>query len=270
VLLEVDRLRTTAFPQHEVSFSVRAGELVGVAGLIGAGRTELLRTLFGIDPPLGGSVRIGGRPGTVRSPAEAIRAGLALAPEDRKVQGLIIPLPVRENVSLAGLFRNRRWGVFRNGRAERLDAQTMIDMLAIRTPSDRQVVRYLSGGNQQKVVLGKWLSLSPRVLLLDEPTRGIDVGAKQEIYARMESLAEAGVAVLFVSSELEELLGMADRVLVMHEGRLTGVLQRNQLSEEAVMRLATGGDGGPAEGAAAGSRGTRGPMSDGPSPRSDA
>ncbi len=239
-LLEVRQLRTPVHPQHALSFSVRASEIVGVAGLVGAGRTELLRVLFGIDRALGGSISVDGRTLNLRSSIDAIRAGIALVPEDRKHQGLIIEMSVRENVSLAGLRHNQRALGFRNDTAEQRDAVAMIDKLAIKTPGMEQSVQYLSGGNQQKVVLGKWLSLNPRVLLLDEPTRGIDVGAKQEIYALMEQLAEQGVAILFVSSEMEEILGMSDRTQVMHEGRITGELSRGQLSEEAVMQLATG------------------------------
>jgi ribose transport system ATP-binding protein len=154
---------------------------------------------------------------------------------------LIVEMSVRHNLSLAGLRRHQRFGGLLNQRLERQLAREMIHRLNIKTPHDGQVVRYLSGGNQQKVVLGKWLSLKPRVLLLDEPTRGIDVGAKQEIYQLMERLAADGVAILFVSSEMEEILGMSDRVLVMHEGSLRGELTRGQLSEERVMHLATGG-----------------------------
>ena len=149
-------------------------------------------------------------------------------------------MPVSQNISLAGLRRNRVAGLFRNAAIEQRDTDEMIRKLRIKTPSADQISRYLSGGNQQKVVLSKWLSLAPRILLLDEPTRGIDVGAKQEIYKLMEVLAEQGVAILFVSSEMEEILGMSDRTLVMHEGRITGELSRNMLSEEAVMHLATG------------------------------
>lgn len=239
-VLEVDQLVTRVHPQHSVSFSVRAGEIVGMAGLVGAGRTEVLRAIFGIDPPLSGAVRVEGKPITITHARDAIDAGLALVPEDRKAEGLIVDMAVRPNVSLAGLRRNRIAGLFRNGEVERSDTAAMIDRLNIKTPGDLQITRFLSGGNQQKVVIGKWLTMSPRVLLLDEPTRGIDVGAKQEIYALMEQLAGQGVAILFVSSEMEEILGMSDRTLVMHEGRLTGQLQREQLSEEAIMRLATG------------------------------
>jgi ribose transport system ATP-binding protein len=238
--LEVHDLVTPAWPRHALNFTVRRGELVGVAGLVGAGRTEMLRTLFGIDRALRGSVRVGGRLVALRSPCDAIQAGMALVPEDRKAHGLVLEMTVRANIGLAGLKRNRRPLGFVNDRIQASDTAQMIASLGIRTPGPEQVVQYLSGGNQQKVVLGKWLTLQPRILLLDEPTRGIDVGAKQEIYKLMEQLAEQGVAVLFVSSEMEEVLGMSDRVLVMHEGRLTGELSREQLSEEAVMRLATG------------------------------
>ena len=240
VLLEVEGLITSTWPRQALNFAVRQGEIVGVAGLVGAGRTEMLRTLFGIDRPLGGAVRLAGRRLTLDSPRSAIDAGMALVPEDRKQHGLIIDLAVRPNVGLAGLRRNRRSGGFLNFRAEKNDSAEMVRRLRIKTPNDQQITRYLSGGNQQKVVLGKWLALRPKLLLLDEPTRGIDVGAKQEIYRLMEELAESGVAVLFVSSELEEILGMSDRTLVMHEGRITGELQRHELSEEAVMQLATG------------------------------
>ncbi|MEI7820806.1 MAG: sugar ABC transporter ATP-binding protein [Verrucomicrobiota bacterium] len=239
VMLEVRRVRTMAHPRNEVSFSVRAGEIVGIAGLVGAGRTELLETIFGVTPALGGSVRAGEIEITPQSPLDAIRAGLALVPEDRKQRGLVLGMSVRENVSLASLRRDQRHGMLNRRREGELSAQ-MIAGLRIKTPHDRQPAQFLSGGNQQKVVLGKWLALKPRVLLLDEPTRGIDIGAKQEIYRLMEQLAEEGVAIVFVSSEMEEILGMSDRTLVMHDGKIAGELPRAQLSEEAVMHLATG------------------------------
>ncbi|MHC4879609.1 MAG: sugar ABC transporter ATP-binding protein [Planctomycetota bacterium] len=240
VILEVDNLVTPAHPGHPLSFKVRKGELVGIAGLVGAGRTELLQVLFGVDSAVSGTIRIGGVTKRFDKPISAIRAGIALVPEDRKQQGLILEMAVRENIGLAGLKRNRKAGGFLNKTVEQADSDTMIGKLRIKTPSDRQIVQYLSGGNQQKVVLGKWLSMKPDLLLLDEPTRGIDIGAKQEIYALMEQLAEEGVAVLFVSSEMEEILGMSDRTLVMHEGRISGELQRDELSEESIMQLATG------------------------------
>ena len=189
------------------------------------------------------------RVGTLRQPPrsvrEAITAGIMLAPEDRRTAGLFLPMNVKQNLSLASLRRDQRSGVLRgflNRVAENAVAAEMIRLLRIKTDSDRQVVRFLSGGNQQKVVLGKWLCLNPRLLLLDEPTRGIDVGAKEEIYKLIDDLARSGVAIFFASSEMEEVIGLSDRVLVMHEGRITGELDRSELTEESIMRLATGDD----------------------------
>ena len=238
--LEVIGLRTPAHPRHELSFKVCAGEIVGVAGLVGAGRTEMLTTLFGVTPATGGAIKVAGQPVSVRTPIDAIRAGLALVPEDRKQQGLVLEMAVRENASLPSLRRQARAGAFLDRAGERAISAEVVRKLNVKTPGDRQVIQFLSGGNQQKVVIGKWLAMSPRVLLLDEPTRGIDVGAKQEIYRLMEKLASEGVAILFVSSEMEEVLNMSDRTLVMHEGQITGELQREELSEEAIMHLATG------------------------------
>ena len=237
-LLEVRALRTPAYPAHELNLVLRPGEIVGVAGLVGAGRTELLRVLFGIDRAVGGEVRVRGRPVQLRSPRDAIQAGLALVPEDRKQQGVILEMAVSENTTLPSLRRDAGSG-FRNRRRECEIAVEMTKQLNVKTPNLGQFVQYLSGGNQQKVALAKWLALEPKVLLLDEPTRGIDVGAKQEIYRLMEELAGRGVAILFVSSEMEEVLRMSDRALVICQGKITGELQRDELSEEAVMRLAT-------------------------------
>jgi ribose transport system ATP-binding protein len=240
VVLECKGLRTFKHPGHSIDFSLKSGEIVGVAGLVGAGRTEMLEALFGVSRPAGGELLINGEVCDIASPISAIRAGLSLAPEDRKLQGLVIDMSVRENLSLAALFKDKKSSGFLNFAKEVEISNEMVRRMRIKTPSDTQIVRYLSGGNQQKVVLGKWLTMNPTVLLLDEPTRGIDVGAKQEIYALMEELAQKGVAILFVSSEMEEILGMADRAIVMHEGRITGELSRDELSEEAVMQLATG------------------------------
>jgi len=240
VAVEVRNLRTTAHPLHELNFTLRAGEIVGMAGLVGAGRTDLLATMFGVTPLVGGEIIIDGETVDVQSPEDAIRSGMALVPEDRKQQGLILEMTVRENLGLATLKKESHKGIFLNEKREAEISKLMIEQMRVKTPSSRQVVRYLSGGNQQKVVLGKWLAMEPRILLLDEPTRGIDVGAKQEIYGLMEDLAGRGVAILFVSSELEEVMGMSDRTLVMHEGQITGELLREQLSEEAIMQLATG------------------------------
>ena len=241
-VLKADDLVTSAWPSCPLTLNLQAGEIVGLAGLVGAGRTELLRALFGIDRALGGRIEVAGKEVTFRRVSDAIAAGLAMVPEDRKQQGLVLELALRHNLTLAGLWRHQRIGGWLNRRREVEDARQTIKALAIKTPTDTLRAGLLSGGNQQKVVLGKWLSLRPRVLLLDEPTRGIDIGAKQEIYQMMEALAGEGVAILFVSSELEEILRMSDRVLVMHEGRITGELDRDAMSEEAVMHLATGGD----------------------------
>jgi ribose transport system ATP-binding protein len=237
--LEVKGLRTRLFPEHELGFRVERGEIVGLAGLVGAGRTELLEVLFGIEPARAGEIRIDGKARQIRTPRDAIQSGLALVPEDRKQQGIILEMAVRENLTLVTLRRDARAG-FRSARRERELASDLIEKLGIKTPNQQQPVQFLSGGNQQKVVLGKWLALRPRILFLDEPTRGVDVGAKQEIYRLMAQLAADGVAILFVSSELEEILRMSDRVLVMHQGRICGELPRHEMSEEAVMHLATG------------------------------
>jgi len=172
-------------------------------------------------------------------PIDAIREGIALVPEDRKQQGLILEMAVRSNCSLASIKRDQRKGLL-NRAKESAISREMVDALRIKTPTDRQIVQLLSGGNQQKVVLGKWLAMKPRILLLDEPTRGIDVGAKREIYQLIERLAEEGVAIIFVSSEMEEILHLPDRALIMHEGALAGELAHGELNEEAVMHLATG------------------------------
>jgi ribose transport system ATP-binding protein len=238
-MLQVEGLRVPGRAQHSIDFSVRAGEIVGMAGLVGAGRTELLQVLFGVDRAEHGTIRIDGKLAKLRSPLDAIRYGVSLVPEDRKQAGLILEMSVRENLSLASLRRDHRGG-FLNRTAEQDITRDMIKRLAIKTPGAEQIVQYLSGGNQQKVVLGKWLAMRPRVLLMDEPTRGVDVGAKQEIYGMMERLAAEGVAILFVSSEMEEIINLSDRTLVMHEGRITGELSRDQLSEESIMQLATG------------------------------
>lgn len=241
-VLSVEQLVVPDHPNQSLSFEVHAGEVVGVAGLVGAGRTEMLRCLFGIARPLGGRVLINGEAVSLLSPRDAIKAGIGLVPEDRKEQGVIVDFPVRTNISLANLSTKARGGVWIDQSAEQADAAGNIDRLQIKTPSMEQVVRYLSGGNQQKVVIGKWLSMNPKILLLDEPTRGIDIGAKEEIYRLMETLANTGVAILFVSSDLEEVIGMSDRTIVMHEGRITGELSGDEIGEQNIMNLATGAE----------------------------
>lgn len=237
--LEVRGLRTAARPRHAVSFSAAAGEILGFAGLVGAGRSELARAIFGADPILEGQVRLDGKPLVVKNPQDAIRAGVYLAPEDRRRTGLLIGMSVRENITMPGLWRYAKLG-FLSGRRESIEADAQVKSLRIKTPSVEMLAANLSGGNQQKVVLGKWLSLGPKVLIVDEPTRGIDVGAKAEIYRLLRRLADSGVAVIAISSDMEEVLGISDRVAVMHEGRITGVLSRDQCSERAITELAFG------------------------------
>ena len=239
-VLKAMNVISPTYPEIPVSIEVRAGEIVGIAGLVGAGRTELLRTFFGVTPSLGGELEVQGSSFSPRSPADAVQAGLALAPEDRKLHGSVLPMPVRENASLPSLERDQKMG-FLDHSKEKIIADEAVEQMKIKTPSIEQAARFLSGGNQQKIVLGKWLAMNPKLLMLDEPTRGIDIGAKREIYKLMEKLAGQGIAILFVSSEMEEVLGMADRVYVMHEGRISGELQKNQMSEESIMQLATGG-----------------------------
>jgi ribose transport system ATP-binding protein len=237
-VVRVEGLRRGAAVQ-DVSFAVRAGEIVGMAGLVGAGRTEVARLLFGADRRDAGRITVGGRPVAIASPADAIRAGIALLPEDRKTQGLVLPRSVKTNVSLATLPAVSRFGVVRQ-RARALLARRFVDRLRVRTPSLEFRVKNLSGGNQQKVVLAKWLAATPKLLIFDEPTRGIDVGAKVEVYGLMTALARDGAGILLISSELPEVLGMSDRVLVMHEGRLAADLPRARATPERVIALASG------------------------------
>jgi ribose transport system ATP-binding protein len=233
-------IRTTTYPDCPVSFSLRRGEIVGLAGLVGSGRSELARTIFGIDRPAGGSIEIEGRPLTVQSPRDAIAHGIYLIPEDRKRAGLILEDDIASNISLPNLRQFAvAWLLDRD--RERQTAKQQAGRLNIRAPSVASVAGTLSGGNQQKVVLAKWLAMSPNVMLFDEPTRGIDVGAKSEIYSLIRTLADAGVAVLMISSDMEEVIGVSDRILVMHEGRISGELPRDRFSEHQVMQLAVGG-----------------------------
>lgn len=239
-VLDVHELAWAGKRGHSINFSLRAGEIVGLAGLVGAGRTELAETIFGVRKRIAGSVHVDGRRVAIRRPRDAIRAGIFLVPEDRRTQGLVLAANVRDNLSLPSLDYLQRLRLVAR-RRERQLAQDQVRQLNVRTPGIRQTVSLLSGGNQQKIVLGKWLARDPRVLILDEPTRGVDVGAKTEIYSLMDQLASRGIAILMISSDLEEILGMSDRVLVMHESRVVGELSRERLSEEAIMKLATGG-----------------------------
>lgn len=238
--LELREVRYRGGPPHAVSMSLAPGEIVGMAGLVGAGRTELAEAIFGIRHLESGEVLLDGKPLAIRSPRDAIESGIVLVPEDRRLHGLILPEGAGFNISLPNLDRLQSGRMVSRHR-EAVLARKEVDRLRVKTPNLSQAVGLLSGGNQQKVVLGKWLARDPKVLILDEPTRGVDVGARGEIYAIIDELANSGVTIWMISSDLEEVLGMSDRVLVLHEGQLAGELSREQLSEEAVMRLATGG-----------------------------
>lgn len=223
-----------------ISLTLHAGEILGVAGMVGSGRTEMARALFGADPIRSGKLLLKGEPVHFSSPTQAVEHGVALVPEDRKVQGLFMQLPVHINLTMTILDRLSRLLVIQRGLEAKAVAQARED-LSIVMMSERQEVQYLSGGNQQKVVLAKWLATSPSVIILDEPTRGIDVGAKFEIYQLMRELTSRGVAILMISSELPEILGMSDRIIVMHEGEIVGQLSREEATEEKIIHLATMG-----------------------------
>jgi ribose transport system ATP-binding protein len=224
---------------HDVSLAVHAGEIVGLAGLLGAGRTELARAVFGLDRPERGRILVRGRARRIRSPRDAIRAGIGLAPEDRKGSGLVLGRSVRDNIALAVLARLSRLGVVRRA-AERALAERYVRELRIRTPGVEQPVLHLSGGNQQKVVLAKWLACRVDVLFLDEPTRGIDVVAKEELYQLVGRLAAEGVGIVLISSELPELVGLCDRVLVLRRGRVAGEFARGEATQERILACAAG------------------------------
>ncbi len=242
VILSVQKLRTRIFPFNEVNIDLHRGEILGLAGLVGAGRTELAHALFGIDANEGGTIMLDGVPVQFACSADAVKAGVFLVPEDRKGMGLLLGLTITENITLPNLSAYAR-GVTISRKAERERAERSRDELDIRAPNVSARTASLSGGNQQKVVLAKWLAMDPRVIIFDEPTRGIDVGAKSEIYRLMRSLADAGVAVLMISSDMEEVIGVSDRVAVMHQGRVEGILAREQYSEENILRFAVGTGG---------------------------
>jgi len=243
-VLEVSELtRTGVFAN--VTFEVRAGEIVALAGLVGAGRSEIVRAAFGVDHYDSGEVRISGMPLPKGDPGAAMAAGIALVPEDRRQQGLVMELSITRNATVTRRHELSKWGLLTAGR-ERIAAREWVDRLKVKTRSIDNTVSTLSGGNQQKVVLAKWLATKPRVLIVDEPTRGIDIGTKAEVHRLLSELANDGVAVLMVSSELPEVLGMADRILIVHEGRLVADVPRAEATEETVMYAATGEAGRPA------------------------
>lgn len=238
-VLEVRNLRCQPAGIRDISFIVRAGEILGFAGLVGAGRTELARTLFGLTPADAGEIRLRNRTVSVTSPAKAAELGIAYVPEDRRRHGVILDLPISANTTLASLRRLAKFG-FLDFDAERNIAADYSVRLGVKTPALFATAGTLSGGNQQKVALSRWLATNPSVLILDEPTQGIDVGAKSEIHSLMCDLAEQGMAILMISSELPEILGMSDRIAVMHAGTLTATFDRTEANQQAILAAALG------------------------------
>ncbi|HEY5345269.1 MAG TPA: sugar ABC transporter ATP-binding protein [Verrucomicrobiae bacterium] len=236
---KVRNARSSRYPAKPVEFDATRGEILGFAGLVGAGRSEIMKAMVGLDPRGSAEVTIGDQKVVINKPADAIGHGIYLVPEDRRGEGLVTSMTVRENTTLPSLEKYSTFNLISKERESKVTNE-QIKSLKIKTPSGEALVLNLSGGNQQKVVLGKWLSMSPKVMILDEPTRGIDVGAKAEIYRLMRELADGGGVILMISSDMEEVLNVSDRVAVMHEGRITGVLERADCNEENVMNLAVG------------------------------
>ena len=237
--LKVRNVSSPLYPHKTVSFDAARGEILGLAGLVGAGRSEMAKALVGLDPSPARQIILDGKNISINAPREAIDHGIYLVPENRRSEGLIVEMSVRENVSLPSLRQLSRGGLIQRKR-ERSVAQRQVDSLKVKTPGIESLVLNLSGGNQQKVVLAKWLAMNPRVMILDEPTRGIDVGAKAEIYRLMRALAGQGAVILMISSDMEEVLNVSDRIAVMHEGEITGMLDRADCNEQNVMQLAVG------------------------------
>ncbi len=225
---------------ENVSFSVRSGEIVGVSGLMGAGRTEIMRTIFGLDGKYTGDILLNGKQVVIKSPHQAVQLGLGFITEDRKEEGLVLDFSLKDNIALPSLYSFAPKGLI-NEKSEEDFVELLIKRLTIKTESAKTSAKNLSGGNQQKVVIAKWIGIGPKVLILDEPTRGVDVGAKREIYQLMNELTDRGVAIIMVSSELPEVLGMSDRILVFREGHMTGEVSKEEATQEKIMTLATGG-----------------------------
>ncbi|MED3962610.1 sugar ABC transporter ATP-binding protein [Niallia taxi] len=238
-VLEVKGLTKRGYFE-DINFSVRAGEIVGVSGLMGAGRTEIMRTIFGLDPSDSGEIWLNGKKVHIKTPVQAVKLGIGFITEDRKDEGLILDFSIKDNIVLPTLASFAPKGIIRE-KSESDFVNMLIKRLTVKTESKDIAVGRLSGGNQQKVVIAKWVGIGPKLLILDEPTRGVDVGAKREIYQLMNELTERGVAIIMVSSELPEILGMSDRILVVHEGKVNGELLKENATQEKIMTLATGG-----------------------------
>jgi rhamnose transport system ATP-binding protein len=250
VVLETRNLTCRAGGVRDVDLTVRAGEILGLAGLVGAGRTELARVLFGLTPANSGEIVFHGNVVNVRDPADAVRLGIAYVPEDRRRHGVILDMPVDANTTLAVLKSISRGGLI-DFAAERRMAREFVQRLGVKTPGIDAPAGNLSGGNQQKVALARWLAANPAVIILDEPTQGVDVGAKSEIHKLMGELARRGLAIIMISSELPEILGMSDRIAVMHAGEIVGTLTRKEATQERVLELALGHTGAAGSGVAA-------------------
>jgi ribose transport system ATP-binding protein len=236
VLLDVQNLSGNGV--SDLSFQIRKGEVLGFAGLIGSGRTQTAELLFGVARPTGGKVFLKGKENKPRTPREAIESGIALVPEDRKKKGALLELDIRSNTSMAILERLSRFFTV-NKKKEKELANHYKDAIRIKTPSIEQKIKNLSGGNQQKVIIARWLATEPDLIIFDEPTRGIDVGAKSEIYALVNSFVEAGHAVMMISSEMEEVMGMSDRIIVLRSGKFSGALERKDFNQETIMGFAS-------------------------------
>lgn len=236
IVLEVNKLNTNYV--HDISFHLRKGEILGLAGLVGAGRTELARAIFGADPVISGNISKNGKSVSITSPEKGIKNGIGLIPEDRKQHGVVLGLSVKENTTLGSIKSLSNYGWI-NKKKELRTVHSLIESLKIKTPSMEQLVKNLSGGNQQKIVLAKWLATNCDILIFDEPTRGIDVGAKQEIYKLMIQMISSGKSIIMISSEMPELIGMSDRIIVMHEGSVAGELSKQETSQERILEMAS-------------------------------
>src|SRR5690625_2750100 len=240
VIFEVSNLGRAGYFK-DISFDIKEGEILGVAGLMGAGRSEVMEVIFGFHKKDSGSIKLNGKDLTIKHPRDAVEAGIGFITEDRKSKGLVIDASIRENIALTNLKTISSGGIISNSKENKMVIE-LIKRLHVRTTGGGQEVKSLSGGNQQKVVIAKWLGINPTILILDEPTRGVDVGAKKEIYSIMNELTESGVAIIMISSELPEVLGVSDRIMVMHEGKITAFLNWDEADQERIMTAATGGD----------------------------
>ena len=240
VIFEVSNLERAGYFK-DISFNIKKGEILGVAGLMGAGRSEVMEVIFGFHKKDSGSIKLNGKDLMIKHPRDAVKAGIGFITEDRKSKGLVIDASIRENIALTNLKAISSGGIISNSMENKMVVE-LIKRLHVRTTGGGQEVKSLSGGNQQKVVIAKWLGINPTILILDEPTRGVDVGAKKEIYSIMNELTESGVAIIMISSELPEVLGVSDRIMVMHEGKITAFLNWDEADQERIMTAATGGN----------------------------